>query len=321
MMSPLIGYFRREPATLVAMIVLAVVVGVWLILTPSLSIDSFTSTLSQKTPLAMLAIGETIVIVTRGIDLSVGGTLALVNVIIAKGSESGGSVIFWTTVAIVTALVVGLVNGIFVAYFRLPALIVTLATLSILSGLALYVLPTPGGGVPGWFSDIPMTLIGPVPLAAVLLVVIPLVIWLPIRRARIGTALYAVGNDATAAFVSGIKVKRTTAFAYVLSALFAALGGIFVTMITVSGDASIGAPYTLNSIAAAVLGGALLTGGRGTIAGAVAGAFILSFITNLLFVLGVSSYWQYVVTGALLVAALAIPFLMGQLRSRKSVAK
>jgi len=316
MIGAVIRYFRREPACLVAYAVLAIVLALWLVLTPSLSIDSLTNTISQKLPLAMVAIGATIVIVTRGIDLSVGGTLALVNVIIARGSELDGNVIVWTGVAIAVALLAGLANGVFVAYFKLPALIVTLATLSVLVGVALYILPTPGGQVPEWFSDIPILLIGPVPLALVLLVVIPLAIWLPIRRTRLGTALYAVGNDEAAAFASGVKTKRVVASAYVMAAFFAALGGIFVTMITVSGDPNIGAPYTLNSIAAAVLGGALLTGGRGTIAGAIAGAFTLAFITNLLFALGVSSYWQYVVTGGLLIAALAIPYLLGKLRVR-----
>jgi ribose transport system permease protein len=227
----------------------------------------------------------------------------------------------WTAVALIAAILVGVVNGVLVAYAKLPALIVTLATLSILSGIALYILPTPGGGVPEWFSDIPLILIGPIPLAAVLLIAIPAALWLPVRRSRLGTALFAVGNDEAAAFVSGVKVQRTTAIAYVFSALFSGIGGVFITMITVSGDPNIGVPFTLNSIAAAVLGGAALAGGRGTIAGAVAGAFILSFITNLLFSMGIESYWQYTVTGGLLVAALAVPYLVGAIRPRKVVAR
>jgi len=317
MTAALIRYFRREPGCLIAYVVLTVVVGVWLWLTPSMSLGSFTNTIGQKIPLAMVAIGATVVIVTRGIDLSVGGILALVNVIIAKGALADGNVIMWTSVALIAAILVGVVNGVLVAYAKLPALIVTLATLSILSGIALYILPTPGGGVPVWFSDIPLTLIGPIPLAVILLVAVPAMIWLPIRKSRLGTAMFAVGNDEAAAFVSGIKVQSTTAFAYVLSGLFSGIGGVFITMITVSGDPNIGVPFTLNSIAAAVLGGAALAGGRGTIAGAIAGAFILSFITNLLFSMGIESYWQYTVTGALLVAALAVPHLLGAIRPRK----
>lgn len=317
MTTALIRYFRREPGCLIAYIVLIVVVAVWLWLTPSMSFASFTNTIGQKIPLAMVAIAATLVIITRGIDLSVGGTLALVNVIIAKGALADGNVVLWTVVALVASIVVGIVNGVLVAYAKLPSLIVTLATLSVLSGIALYILPTPGGGVPQWFSDIPLTIIGPIPLAAVLLVVVPALIWLPIRKSRLGTALFAVGNDESAAFVSGIKVPRTTALAYVLSALFSGIGGVFITMITVSGDPNIGVPFTLNSIAAAVIGGAALAGGRGTVAGAIAGAFVLAFITNLLFSMGIESYWQYTVTGALLVAALAIPHLLGALQPKK----
>jgi ribose transport system permease protein len=318
MTANIVAFFRREPSVLVAYAVLLVILAVWVALTPNLSLTSLTNSIGAKLPLVMLAIAATIVIVSRGIDLSVGGTLALTNVIIARGSASDGNVLLWIAVAVAVALVAGLINGLFVSLLRLPPLIVTLAMQSVLVGAALYVLPTPGGSVPSWFSRLSLTLVGPVPLVLVLMIVVPLIVWLPLRRSRFGTALYAVGNDEAAAFVSGVKIRSTVIGAYMLSAFFAALGGIFLTMNTVSGDPNIGTPYTLNSIAAAVLGGALLAGGRGTISGAIAGALILSFITNLLFSLGVSSYWQYVVTGVLLVATLSVPFVAGFFRARKA---
>jgi len=148
---------------------------------------------------------------------------------------------------------------------------------------------------------------------------VPIMIWYPVRRSRLGTSLYAVGNDPASAYVVGIKVGRVTIAAFVLSALFAALGGVVLTMGIASGDPNIGTPYTLNSITAAVLGGALLSGGRGTIAGTVAGALTLSFISNLLFSLGINSYWQFVVTGALLVAVLALPPVIRRIRIRRAV--
>jgi len=310
-------YVRREPAALVAWAVLVVIVAVWAAATPNLGIVSLTNTFAQKLPLVMAAIGATIVIVSKGIDLSLGGTLTLVNVIIAHGTLTGGDPVPWIVVAMLAALAAGLLNGLLVAVLNLPALIVTLATQSVLLGIALYVLPTPGGALPEWFTNVPLQLVGPVPLVVLLLVIVPVVLWWPLRRSRFGTALYAVGNDEQAAFTSGVRVVRTRVLAYVLGAFFAGLGGVFITMNAGSGDPAIGVPYTLNAIAAAVLGGVALSGGRGTIAGPIAGALVLSFINNLLFSLGVNTYWQYLVTGVLLIGALAVPYALRRLRRRR----
>ncbi|PJJ63238.1 ABC transporter permease [Compostimonas suwonensis] len=318
MISAFTRYVRREPSALIAYGVLAVILVVWVVATPNLGIVSVTNTFAQKLPLALAAIGATIVIVSKGIDLSIGGTLTLVNVIVANGTIVGGDLVIWIVIAMVVALLAGAVNGFLVAVLGLPALIVTLATQSVMLGIALYILPTPGGELPVWFTNLPLQLVGPIPLVILLFIVIPLVLWWPIRRSRFGTALYAVGNDEGAAFTSGVAVVRTTFLAYVLAAFFAGLGGLFITMNAGSGDPSIGVPYTLNAIAAAVIGGVALSGGRGTIAGPIAGALVLSFINNLLFSLGVNTYWQYLVTGVLLIGALAIPYVIRRLRQRKA---
>lgn len=318
MITKLSRYIRREPSSLVAYAVLAVILIAWVASTPNLNVVSVTNTFAQKVPLVLAAIGATIVIVSRGIDLSIGGTLTLVNVIVANGTNVGGDLTLWIVIALLAALAAGAINGLLVAVLRLPALIVTLATQSVLLGISLYIMPTPGGELPLWFTNIPLQLIGPIPLVLILIVVIPLVLWWPIRRSRFGTALYAVGNDESAAFTSGVRVVRSTFFAYVLAAFFAGLGGLAITMNAGSGDPSIGVPYTLNAIAAAVIGGVALSGGRGTIAGPIAGALVLSFINNLLFSLGVNTYWQYLVTGVLLVGALAIPYFIQRARQRKA---
>jgi ribose transport system permease protein len=312
-------YVKREPAVIAAYAVLAFILFCWFATTPNISLTSITVSLGAKLPLVLVSIGATIVIVARGIDLSVGGTLALSNVIIAGGSTLNGNVVFWIIVALIVAIAVGAINGVLVSILGLPSIVVTLAMQSILVGLSLYVLPIPGGNVPVWFSNIPLSLVGPLPLVLLIMIGLPILIWYPIRRSRFGTALYAVGSDPSAGFVVGLNVVRTTIVAFVLSAFFACLGGIFLTMNTASGDPNIGTPYTLNSIAAAVLGGALLAGGRGTIAGAIAGALTLSFINNLLFSLGINTYWQYVVTGVLLVAVLALPSLFRSIRFRRTV--
>jgi len=299
-------YLRREPSVPAAWAVLLVIVLIWLA-GSSVSVLSVTIMIGQKVPLVLASIGAAIVIMSRGIDLSVGAVLTVVNTIIAAGTAAFGNSLAWIGVGLAVALVAGLVNGLCVAWLRLPPLIVTLAVQSILLGVALYVLPTPGGAVDAWLKDLPLVLVGPFPLMLLIVVAAPLLIWYPLRRSRFGTALLSSGADESAAYASGINVRRTVVSSYVLSALFAGLAGIVMSMNTGSGDPTIGVPFTMNTIAAAVVGGVSLAGGRGTIAGPIAGALVVSFIGNLLFSMGVNSYWQYVVTGAVLIVAIAIP--------------
>lgn len=319
MITALWRSMRREPAAVAAYVVMLIVVVTWLLLSAAPSLTTITISLGQKLPLVMVTIGAMLVIVSRGIDLSIGAVVALVNVLIAKGSESG-SLVLWLALAILAAALVGAVNGALVAYVELPPLVATLATGSVVTGTALYILPQPGGSVPAWFSLIPLTLAGPVPLALILMVAIPLVLWYPLRRSRYGNALYAAGGDVQSAYSSGVPVKRTIGTAYLLSSIFAGIGGVFLTMNAGAGDANIGGPFTLNSIAAAVLGGALLAGGRGTVSGAVAGALTLSFLSNLLFAAGLNGYWQYVVSGVVLILAVALPYLLSRTRRKVIVA-
>ena len=299
-------YLRREPSVPAAWAVLLVIVLIWLA-GSSVSVLSVTIMIGQKVPLVLASIGAAIVIMSRGIDLSVGAVLTVVNTIIAAGTAAFGNSLAWIGVGLAVALVAGLVNGLCVAWLRLPPLIVTLAVQSILLGVALYVLPTPGGAVDAWLKDLTLVLVGPFPLMLLIVIAAPLLIWYPLRRSRFGTALLSSGADESAAYASGINVRRTVVSSYVLSALFAGLAGIVMSMNTGSGDPTIGVPFTMNTIAAAVVGGVSLAGGRGTIAGPIAGALVVSFIGNLLFSMGVNSYWQYVVTGAVLIVAIAIP--------------
>ena len=310
------NYFRREPSVLAAWGVLAVIVAIWLTGT-TLNLLSVTIMISQKVPLVLAAIGAAIVIMGRGIDLSVGAVLTVVNTIIAAGTALYGNTVVWIGIGLVVALVAGAVNGICVAWLRLPPLIVTLGVQSILLGTALYILPTPGGAVDDWMKELPLLLVGPLPLMLLIAIAVPLLIWYPLRRSRFGVALLSSGADESAAYASGINVKRTVISSYMLSAFFAGLAGVVMSMNTGSGDPTIGVPFTLNTIAAAVVGGVSLAGGRGTIAGPIAGALVVGFIGNLLFSLGVNPYWQYVVTGVVLIVAIAVPAGLRALRAER----
>ncbi|NQX13858.1 ABC transporter permease [Microbacteriaceae bacterium VKM Ac-2855] len=313
MITPL-TFARREPAVLIAYAALAITVIAWASLVPQLTLLSVTNSIGQKLPIVCVTIGVAIVLISRGVDLSVGAILTLANVIVAKGSEATGQIGLWILVAFIAAGLAGALNGILISVVRLSPLIVTLGTSSVLFGVSLYIAPVPGGSAPDWFSGIPLLLVGPIPLVVLLLILIPVVLWWPLKRSRYGTALYAVGNDEGAAFTAGVDVRSTLTWAYVLSALFSALGGVILTMNAGSGDANIGASYTLTAVAGAAVGGVALSGGRGTVVGAVAGALILSFLNNLLFTMGINTYWQYVATGVLLLLALSIPLGLGAVR-------
>lgn len=314
-MNSLKRFARREPSAIAAFVILTIVAVGWMLNTPRLSISAIAIVIAQTLPLAMVACGMAVIIFGKGIDLSLGMILTITNVIIAYLSSNGMPVLLAALIALAVSLLVGSVNGVLVAYMGLPPLVITLATSSILAGVALYILPTPGGSVPKWFSNIPLLLIGPIPFSLILLIGIPLLVWYPIRRSWLGTAIMAVGEDDSSAFTSGINVRAVRASTYVLGAAFTSFGGMLMTMTSASGDPKIGVDFTMNAIAAAVIGGTLLSGGRGTIAGAVAGAVTLRLIGNLLFSLGLNGYWQYVVIGTILIAALGVPYLIGRARA------
>lgn len=276
------------------------------------------SIFNQVITLCVVALSQTLVVLTAGIDLSVGAMVGLTNsaaatimapLIHAAGGEPTGVA---ATVVIVLAIgaACGLVNGLFVVFGRLQPIIVTLATASVFTGVAMYIRPSPGGlvslayvrGVSGRLFDV-------FPTSALVLVVLIVFVWIPLRRTRFGQSLYAIGGNELSSFLSGIRVNRTKVLVYALSGLFCGLAGLLLTAQTASGDPIGSAQFTLDSVAAVVLGGAALAGGRGTYIGSVAGAFILSLILGLLIFWGVPSFYQAAVEGAILVLALAFAFL------------
>ena len=300
-----------DPSTIAVYGLLVATIAAYLALDPgTMTLDRATVLVAQRLPLVFVAVGQTIVVISRGFDLSVAGIVAVTNVVVANTMGTGPAGVAWgVATGLLVGLGAGLVNGVLVGYLRLPPIIVTLATWSILAGVALYVLPQPGGEVAPGFADFPLQRVGPFPIAFVALVAVPALGWWPIARSRLGHRLLAVGGDERAAYESGLDVARTKVIAFVLCGLFASIGGLFLTMQAASGDPRIGDTFTLNSIAAVALGGALLSGGRGSVAASVAGALVLATLPSVLFLAGVSTYWQYVVAGGVLVAAVTLSSL------------
>lgn len=261
---------------------------------------------NQGTTLALAAMAQMAVVVTSGVDLSVGAIVGLSNCLAA--TYMGTHPVSVTLVLILTLLVgtlAGLINGLIVAYGRIQPIIVTLATLYIYSGVALIIRPDPGGRVPGFFATALTGSWGYLPYALVLLLAVVLLVWAPLMRSRLGYSLYAIGDNEGGAHMSGINVNRTKIAAYAIGGFLAACAGLFLTAQTTSGDATVGAGYTLNSVAAVVFGGVVLAGGRGVVLGPICAAYFISIIISVLFAAGVSPFYQSVFQGGILILVLA----------------
>jgi ribose transport system permease protein len=270
-----------------------------------------TSVVNTSMPLVFAAVGQSIVVLTRGLDLSVGGMIGLTNGLAATHMHAGtGSMLAWSLIVLLIGGAGGAINGVLVAYGRLQPILVTLATLSIYQGLAIKVLPEPGGAVPIEYTKALANPNGPYGLLFVAVIV---VVWFVFRRTRLGVDVYAIGNDEQAARAHGVHVREVKVGAYLLSGMFAACGGLFLAATTTSGDATSGDVFVLTSIAAVVLGGISFFGGRGSAIGTVAGAFILTLLINVLFFANIDPLYQSFFQGLFLVVAVLLGTLIRRL--------
>ena len=292
---------------LVALVILAAIVVVY----GQLQRDVFTLnelnlvTASALT-LMLAATGQTIVLVRGGIDLSIGGIISLGTVIAAtRFGDDPTTVVTWSLVILAGGFGAGALNGLVISLLRLQPFLVTLAGWSIFTGIALTILPTDGGSVPGWWTGFGYSqvfgLSGPVWVLLGLIL-----FWYWFRATRLGIVIQATGSNERSAVLSGVSITRVNVASYGLSGLFAAAAALYLTTQTGTGSPLIGRDYILPSVAAAVVGGVSLFGGRGHLVGTIIGAFILTIIGNLVFAFHISSYWQPVMGGVvLLVAVLA----------------
>jgi ribose transport system permease protein len=270
-------------------------------------------------PLALAAVAQAVVVISGGLDLSIGSMMALTSVVAAVLME--GQPEAFGIVAVVAVLLLGLVlgaiNGGLVVVTRVPDIVVTLAMGFVWAGIALLVLNTPGGESTRWLKDLVLGSLGNewVPKAAVVLVVVVAVVWIPVRSSRLGLSIYAVGSNQLAAFRSGVSVGRTKIAAYVLTGLFSALGGLSLTASTGIGTPVPG-PYTLFSVAAVVLGGVSLAGGRGGVFGPIVAVLILSLIRSDMTFLSVDTNLALVAQGIILIGVVMVGSLIQLRRSR-----
>lgn len=258
-------------------------------------------------PLALAAVAQAIIVIAGGIDLSIGSMMALTSVVSAslmKGQSEEFGVLVVLGV-LVLGLALGAVNGGLVVFTRVPDIVVTLAMSFVWAGFALLVRPAPGGGAATWLKSL---VIGPfvidwAPKAAIVLLVIVAVIWIPIARSRLGLSMYAIGSNRLAAYRSGVPVGRTKLAAYMITGLFAALAGLSLTASTSIGSPVPG-PYTLESVAAIVLGGVSLAGGRGGVFGPIVAVVILQLIGTDMTFLNIDPNLAFVAQGVILIGVL-----------------
>lgn len=285
------------------------------------ALETLNSNMRVFLPLILLAVGQAIVLLGGGIDISVGGTVSIVNTILAtRVGLDGSPEKMWqfVLISLLAGLLAGAINGFFIAYLRLQPIITTYATSFLYAGFALFILPNPGGGIPADIANVyrtwtPMGL----PLAFYIIAIL-LLIWIYVSSTRYGKYLFAVGGKANAAYETAVPVTLMQFSTYVISGFMAALAGIAITMLSGSGNAEIGGPMTLNSITAVVIGGNAFSGGIGGVAGPVMGAITLGVIQNIISFAQIDTWWETLVKATIIVVALATPGVINLIRRRRA---
>jgi len=308
---------RRHGWVLGLIVLFAVLLVVTKLIQPDYGAGDFGSLIRAVLPYAFAVAAQTVVVLAGGIDLSVASMMALTSVTAAAMMDGASEqyALFVVPFVLLLGLCLGAMNGILIVVTRVPDIVVTLATLFVLQGAALLVLNAPGGGVAEWLKA---TIVGTVPIpglpdsvtawipkALVVLVVCLAVIWIPLRRSRLGLSIYAIGSSELAAFRSGVAVARTRIAAYACAGLFGAMGGLSLTMSTGIG-APIPGPYLLASVAAVVLGGVALGGGKGGLLGPIVAVMILRLVRTDLTLLAVDPNATTIIEGLIMVVVVML---------------
>lgn len=292
-------------------VILGVLLGLYGYLQPeSLTQEQIVLTMNLALVLMLAGIGQTFVLLSGGIDLSVAGVISVANVIAAVHISSASRTVWVTVLVVALGWVPGAINGLLIVYFNLQPFIVTLGTWFVWAGVAFYILPTAGasfvheryanlaaGSTLG--IDNTLWLVGGIALFGM---------WF--LRTRIGVEIRAVGADLTSARLSGIRTDLAVIVAYSLCSLFATMAGLILASQSLSGDPSVGDKYLLTSIAAAVVGGTSLFGGSATVIGTLVGALVLGYISRVTFAFELSPEWALIFSGVLLIVAVAVQGLV-----------
>lgn len=302
--------FAANRGMMVAIVIFAVMFAYYGYMQPvGLSSNVINTAANKGALLALVAMAQTLPVLTGGIDLSV-GTIFLLTNCLASNIVVGDPIM--TTLGVIGVLLAGAacgaLNGVIVVYGRLQPIIVTIATSALFYGLALIIRPQPGGSINPELADLMTRSTYWVPSSLIILLGVVVFIWIPYRRSVIGRAAYAIGSSEQAAYMSGVAIGRAKLLAYTLAGLLSAIAGLSLTALTYTGEAraALAADYTLNSIAAVVIGGTSLFGGAGSAIGSIFGAFVMRTVGDLLFVFDMNPVVQPLFVGVVLLFAVSL---------------
>lgn len=269
-----------------------------------LSINNILNIIVQSAIIAIIAVGQTMVILTSGIDLSVGSIVGAVGIGIGLLMVSGVSIPLAVVLGVIMGIVFGLINGVIISYGRVPAFITTLGMMGIARGFGLALNEgKPVAGLPQSFEKIASTSVAGIPSFVFYTLIIYVIMFFILERTKFGRHIYAIGGNRDAARLSGVKVKVVEMIVYLFSGLFSGLGAVLLTARLNYATPVAGTGYELDTIAAVVIGGTALSGGQGRIIGTLVGALMLGILRNGLTILNVSSFFQQIIIGAVIIIA------------------
>ncbi|HIW32364.1 MAG TPA: ABC transporter permease [Candidatus Paenibacillus intestinavium] len=311
--NPVMGMLKNNAGIIVVLLILCVILS---IASPVfLTTDNLISVLRQVSNNVFLALGMTLIMILGGIDLSVGAIVAVsgtltVGLIVNNGLPIPIAILC----GILIGVAVGFLNGLIIAKFKLPAFIVTLATMNIASGIA-YIY---SGGRSTRITDSAFTSIGTgklfgfIPLPVIYMIIFIIIFMVVLNKTKFGTNIYAIGGNREAARLSGVPSMKVEITVYTIAGLLAAIAGIVLAARMYSGQPSVGSGYEMDAIAACVLGGVSMAGGRGRISGTIFGVLIIGVVSNGLNLMGVSSFWQLLIKGLIILIAVLIDAQKGK---------
>jgi ribose transport system permease protein len=313
----MIGFVRRNSWVIGLCVLFAALFVVTKLIQPNYGAGDFGSLVRAVLPYAFAVAAQAIVVIGGGIDLSVASMMAVTSVTAAVLMNGAPEELAILVVVFVLLLgfVLGAINGTLIVLTRVPDIVVTLAMLFVYQGLALLILASPGGAAAGWLKTmivgtvpipgLPTEISAWIPNALVVMLALLAIVWIPLKRSKLGLSIYAIGSSELAAFRSGVPVARTKILAYAIAGLFAAMGGLALTMSTGIG-APIPGPYLLASVAAVVLGGVALAGGRGGLVGPIVAVFLLRLVRTVLTLLAVDPNATTIIEGAIMVVVVML---------------
>lgn len=300
--------YMSELTTVIALIILMAVITI--INSNFLTANNLLNLLLQVTSNALIAFGMTFVILTGGIDLSVGSILALSSALTAGLLGSGMPVTLAILISLILGCILGMMNGLLISYGKLAPFIVTLATMTIFRGSTLVY--TNGNPITKGLSDtflfqfLGQGYIVGIPFPVIIMFIVFIVLYVLLHKTAFGKSVYAIGGNEKAAYISGVKLNKVKIIIYSISGMMASISGLIITSRLSSAQPTAGASYEMDAIAAVVLGGTSLSGGKGRILGTLIGALIIGVLNNGLNIIGVSAFWQQVVKGVVILIAVLI---------------